>query len=138
MTEDERYRKEHPKRDVAVVGVRDETGNILLVRTHKLTKWWQPIGGGVDWEDASPQAAAVREIKEELGINVKITNLKPVIETPYDFGEGTVYFYEITINKEINFKVDEVEIIDHKWFSPEEAQHLDVFPATKAYLQTLA
>jgi 8-oxo-dGTP pyrophosphatase MutT (NUDIX family) len=138
MDEEEKYRKEHPKRDVAVVGIRDGAGRVFLVRTHKLTEWWQPIGGGVDPEDASPQAAAVREIKEELGVEIKLADLKLKIETPYDFGEGTVYFYEVEMDPEVNFEIDSVEIVDYKWFSPSEAQYLKAFPATMAYLRTLA
>jgi len=139
MTAEEKYRQEHPKRNVAMVGIRDTVGNILLVRTHKLTAYWQPIGGGVDAEDETPQNAAVREIQEELGIEVSPKDLRPIIETPYDFGEGTIYFYELEIDRmTTKFEVDEEEIIDHSWFSPSEAQQLEAFPATQAYLRTLS
>ena len=111
MNEEEKYRQEHPKRDVAVVGIRDSAGRVFLVRTHKLTEWWQPIGGGVDPEDITPQAAAIREVKEELGIEIELVDLKLIIETPYDFGEGTVYFYETKIDPETSFTIDPVEIV---------------------------
>jgi 8-oxo-dGTP pyrophosphatase MutT (NUDIX family) len=138
MTEDEEYKQEHPERNVAVVGLRDAAGNVLLVRTHKLTQWWQPIGGGIDSEDKTPEAAAVREVQEELGITVDPNDLVLVLETAYDFGRGTVYFYEIQVDRNaVSLIIDEHEIIDHEWFSPKEAQEVNAFPATKAYLQTL-
>jgi 8-oxo-dGTP pyrophosphatase MutT (NUDIX family) len=138
MKEEEKYRQEHPKRDVAVVGIRDVLGNVLLVRTHKLTEYWQLIGGGIDPEDKTPQNAATREIQEELGIKVSPADLRPIIDVPYDFGEGTVYFYELEINrKTTRFEIDKGEIIDHQWFSSQEARQLKAFPATQTYLQTL-
>lgn len=135
----ERYSKDHPKREVAVVGLRDERGNVFLVRTHKLTEWWQPVGGGVDPEDKSPEEAAVREIREELGISIDLSSLSLILVTPYDFGEGNVYFYETLVNREsMSMKIDEVEIIDFKWFSPQESLSLKAFPATVAFLQKIA
>lgn len=135
----EQYGKDHPKREVAVVGLRDEEGNVFLVRTHKLTEWWQPVGGGVDAEDKSPEEAAVREIQEELGISIDPNSLTLILVTPYDFGEGSVYFYEALVDREsLIMKIDEIEIIDHKWFSPQESLELKAFPATAAFLQKLA
>ncbi len=40
------YAKDNPKRDVAVVGLRDAEGDVLLMRTHTLPDLWQPVGGG--------------------------------------------------------------------------------------------
>ena len=135
----ERYRKDHPKREVAVVGLRDMEGNVFLVRTHKLTEWWQPVGGGVDPEDTSPVDTAVREAQEELGIFIDPSSLTLILVTPYDFGEGNVYFYEALVDREsLVMKIDEVEVIDHKWFSPQESLKLKAFPATVAFLQKVA
>jgi hypothetical protein len=34
------YAKQNPSRDVAVLGLRDLAGNVLLMRTHKLPESW--------------------------------------------------------------------------------------------------
>ena len=121
------------------MGLRDRDGNIFLVRTHKLTEWWQPVGGGVDPEDNSPEEAAVREIYEELGISIDPSDLILKLVTPYDFGEGNVYFYEAFIDREsLAMKIDEVEIIDYKWFSAQESLALKAFPATAAFLRKIS
>ncbi len=44
----------NPIRNVAVAGLLDEQGNILLVRTKRLPNHWQPIGGGIRPCDGSP------------------------------------------------------------------------------------
>lgn len=45
--ESEKYRKEHPKRNVAMVGLRDEGGLVLLSRTAELPQSWHAIGAGL-------------------------------------------------------------------------------------------
>jgi 8-oxo-dGTP pyrophosphatase MutT (NUDIX family) len=134
----EQYAKENPRRDVAVVGLRDEEGNVLLMRSHKLPELWQPIGGGIDREDASPAAAAVRELQEELGLNIDPSALEEVLTTPYDFGEGTVYFFETRVYRDnLVLHVQTNEVVEHRWFSRQELNSLPAMPATQIYLKLI-
>lgn len=91
--ESEKYKKEYPKRNVAMVGFINEDGQVLLTRTTKLPQSWHAIGGGIDSDDESPEAAVVREVKEELDIALDPKELKFVITVPYDFGEGSIHYY---------------------------------------------
>ncbi len=66
---------------VDVVVVRD--GKILLVRRKKepfAGKWALP--GGIIEEGESAEEAAIREVKEETGLSVKITGLVGVFSKP--------------------------------------------------------
>jgi ADP-ribose pyrophosphatase YjhB (NUDIX family) len=54
--------------------VRDEAGRILVVRTTYLGPGWMLPGGRVERSE-SPHAAAVRETREETGIDVRIERL---------------------------------------------------------------
>lgn len=133
------YAMENPKRDVAVVGLRDENGSVLLMRTHKLPELWQPIGGGIDLEDASPAAAAVRELREEFGLEFDPQALIEVMTTPYDFGEGTVYFFEIHVDRYgLTFNIDKEEVVEYRWFTEREVDSLPAMPATQNYLHSIA
>lgn len=58
----------------AHVLVRDDTGRILVVRTTYLGPGWMLPGGRVE-RDETPHAAAVREAREETGVDVLIGRL---------------------------------------------------------------
>jgi len=55
--------------------IRDKSGRVLLIHrnTAKLTQWELP-GGKLESGEA-PEAAAIREVQEEVGISVQITKL---------------------------------------------------------------
>lgn len=69
---------QHAKRSVAVV-MQDDDGRLLLQfrdETHPTLPFiWTFFGGGMD-EGESPIEAAVRELKEELGLKVRKSDLK--------------------------------------------------------------
>lgn len=133
------YAKKNPRRDVAVVGLRDGEGNVLLARSHKLPDHWQPIGGGIDENDASPADAAVRELKEEFDLEFRADALTQVMTMPYDFGEGTIYFYELKVDRsKLQITVDSEEIAEYRWFSKDEVLALPAMPATAQYLKSIA
>jgi ADP-ribose pyrophosphatase YjhB (NUDIX family) len=58
----------------AHVLVRDDDGRILVVRTTYLGPGWMLPGGRVE-RDETPHGAAVREAREETGIDVRIARL---------------------------------------------------------------
>lgn len=72
----------HEKIDftVAIFVVHDE--KVLLVH-HRRLKKWLPLGGHIEL-DEDPELAAIREAKEESGLDVKLLG-----ERPPTSGEGT-------------------------------------------------
>ena len=136
-TESEKYKKEYPKRNVAMVGLINEGGQILLTRTTKLPQSWHAIGGGIDPEDESPEAAVVREVKEELDITLDPKELKFVITVPYDFGEGSIHYYSAHLSKDAELQVDEGEIAELRWFPLREAKELSIYDALRTFLSEL-
>ena len=58
----------------AHVLVRDEEGRILVVRTTYLGPGWMLPGGRVERSE-TPHAAAIRETREETGIDVRVDRL---------------------------------------------------------------
>lgn len=136
-TESEKYKKEYPKRNVAMVGLINEGGQILLTRTTKLPQSWHAIGGGIDPEDESPETAVVRELKEELDITLDPKELKFIITVPYDFGEGSIHYYSAPLSKDAVLHVDENEIVEHRWFPLQEAKELPMYNALRTFLDEL-
>ena len=133
-----RERREYPVRTVAVVVLVDTQERILLVRTTRLPNHWQPLGGGVKSSDASPEAAAMREVYEEFGIKLASSKVRKVCDTAYDFGVGTVHFFIAPAPREFNIKVNEVELAAWQWVPLQVALTLPMFPATEKCLQFLA
>ena len=92
-------------------------GEILLVRnSYGATDQWVIPGGGIrPWE--TPEAAARREVREELGCSLR--GLSPV-STHYTAAEGkrdTVFLFEA---EPVGVpKVDGVELLDARLFAPD-------------------
>ncbi len=70
----------HEKIDfaVAVFVVRD--GQVLLVH-HRALNQWLPVGGHVEL-DEDPETAALREVKEESGLEVELIGERPPTTGP--------------------------------------------------------
>lgn len=127
----------NPIRNVAVAGLLDEQGNILLVRTKRLPNHWQPIGGGIKPCDASPAHTLQREIKEETGLVLEISSFKHAITVDYDFGEGNIHFYTCCIARSSPLTMNQTELEAWRWYTVAEALALDAFPATSKFLNFL-
>jgi len=90
-------------------------------------KWRHPGGKFEPGED--PSSAMIREIREELGLEIILTQDTPVLELPSQYDNGTFGFY---LGQYIsgNLKVDPKEILSYGWFSLEEINKLDLMPGT--------
>jgi 8-oxo-dGTP pyrophosphatase MutT (NUDIX family) len=132
-----RERQEFPNRTVAVLVLVDAGERILLVKTHRLPNHWQPLGGGVKATDASPEAAVLRETKEEAGLALQAKEIRKMFDTDYDFGKGTVHFFVAPLVKGAALQFNEVEILSWRWFSLKSSTTVPVFPATKKCLAYL-
>ena len=78
--------------------------------------WWTFPGGGVK-RDETPEAAARREIKEEVGIDLaEVKKLGEFLSTRY-FKYDTVYCFFSRVSKP-DFSVDNGEVIEARWFDP--------------------
>ncbi len=133
--EAEQERSARPFREVGVVFLRNSEGQLLMTRSHKFPQSWGGFGGGREPGDESLTATAVRELREESGLSLSPESLTFVLETPYDFGEGKVHFFEAMIPSDAAFTLNEQEIAEMRWMSLSEALSVPVFPATDACLK---
>ena len=109
--------------DFAAGGIVLSEEKILLVKNKKgdsskdSEPWWGYPKGHLE-EGEKPSEAAVREVFEETGFEVKIVNTKPIAESRYEVernGEKfqkTVWFYEMEVIEAFkNEPDDEIEEI---------------------------
>ena len=109
--------------DFSAGGIVLSEEKILLVKNKKgdsskdSEPWWGYPKGHLE-EGEKPSEAAVREVFEETGFEVKIMNTKPIAESRYEIernGEKfqkTVWFYEMEVIEAFkNEPDDEIEEI---------------------------
>ena len=114
----------------------------VLLHQHKKYNIWFPLGGHIE-ENEFPHEAAIREVKEESGFDVKLmdTELAPHIELarvqriPSPFcllhegigGEENFFdFIYIAETKETIPHPDNNESKDFKWFTYDELQNSEI------------
>src|ERR1700759_2929072 len=61
--------------------------NKVLLRVHDKFKYWLSVGGHIEL-DEDPIEAALREVKEEVGLDVRIAGkTRPMQENHYEYRE---------------------------------------------------
>ena len=104
------------KTDLTVGGYVIHDEKILLIH-HKKLDLWLPVGGHID-ENETPDEALLREIREEVGLEVKILN-----QTDIPFEGNMKKHLAIPFCKPLNpenLQIDFNELKNYRWFSKEE------------------
>lgn len=113
------------KRMASAVLFRDHGGRILLVEpTYK--DYWELPGGAVE-TDESPYDAAVRELREELGLSITPGRLLVVDWVPPrpDRTEGVMFVYDggvLTASRAAEIRLPAEELRGWAWSSLAEAE----------------
>ena len=118
----------------------DQAGRLLLVRHAGHDDGWGVLGGAVELGE-SPAGAAVRETREEIGVDVRLVRLLDVLGGPdyqvlYPNGDRTAYVtavYQATIT-DGSPAVSDGELTDIAWFTREQLPGLDLSRFSRALL----
>ncbi|HVX44807.1 MAG TPA: NUDIX domain-containing protein [Mycobacteriales bacterium] len=94
------------------VVIRDERGRVLLARRDRPPIWNLP-GGGVEPNEA-PWDAAIRETREEVGLQVRIDRLTGVYDRSPD-GDPVLVFRALITGGELTTTAESTEL---GWFDP--------------------
>ncbi|MFA5023506.1 MAG: NUDIX hydrolase [Patescibacteria group bacterium] len=128
LISDEEYYSNLPKKHIGVtVLIFDKSGKLLLVNPTYKDEWTMP-GGGVDI-DETPKIAALREAKEETGLDLKDIAL---ICVEYTYKEGikpetlqfAFYGGELNTDEVNNIVLDKNEHSEFKFVEISEAELL--------------
>lgn len=127
--ENKAWRAKQPQKMVVVkVIIKSDQGRVLLAKPD-YKKSWQLPGGGVD-DNESPEQAAVREVKEELNLDISQDSLQ-IKGTIYKADEELLFvIYESTplISEDAKFTLQGDEITDFQF-----ADVYDVAPLLSSY-----
>ncbi|MBX9771146.1 MAG: NUDIX hydrolase [Candidatus Obscuribacterales bacterium] len=123
MSED--YYKNLPKKRMAVGALFFNTSSDLLIVKPTYKAWWS-IPGGVIEKEESPRSACIREIKEEIGLDVQRLDLLCVDWTSPMPGRGDalqlIFHAGILRADEIeSIKLADDEISEYRFVPVEEA-----------------
>jgi 8-oxo-dGTP pyrophosphatase MutT (NUDIX family) len=96
-------------------------GKILVVKGWLGDNKWFLPGGGLH-KDEDPKQGAIRELLEETGIKVKVSDLNEVGQGVYDEGitKYRYYLYYVRLPKMPETKRQQFEITDVGWLEPDE------------------
>jgi len=122
-----------------VIGVLLSEGKILLTQRSdsslegetSFRGFWQFPGGGVEFGE-DPEYSVVRELKEELGVNVSVVSFLPHIYTSVRKnwqGIFMVYICKMRSLKEQKIVLND-EATEYRWCSLSEIRKMSTFPLT--------
>jgi 8-oxo-dGTP pyrophosphatase MutT (NUDIX family) len=113
-----------------------EKGHVLIHRSATDSTWSLP-GGRVEMMEDS-QASVVREIKEELGIEVQVDQLVWSVENFFEYSGHNFHeigFYykispvnDVTYFKDGDFHGNEGERLVYRWVAIEEIDQIELYP----------
>jgi ADP-ribose pyrophosphatase YjhB (NUDIX family) len=121
------------------VHIRDDAGRLLLA--HQVDRQqWGTVGGAVE-PGESPAEAAVREAREETGLEVELTGLVaalggPGFEMTYPNGDECAYISIVFDARVVggDLVADGVEVSQCAWFTGDELQAADISTVSRSVL----
>lgn len=113
---------------VVAAAVVIEGGRVLLTRRLKgqhLAGFWEFPGGKLE-EGESPEAAVVRECREECGIDVEVEDILDVTHHRYPEKEVLLLFYRCSRKSGV---VEHLQVAEHAWVTRDELGSYALPPA---------
>lgn len=119
-----------------MVSVRDGRPHVALIATRGRTRWGLPKGAVGEGE--TTEAAALREVREETGLEAEIVKLLDTIEYFFRAGETLVhkrvdFYLMLHTGGELQPQLSEVD--DVEWVELSEATRRASFPSERKLIE---
>jgi 8-oxo-dGTP diphosphatase len=115
----------------------ESEGQVLLTRRKPEVPYphlWEFPGGKVE-KGEDPKDCVIREIREELGIEITVTSIYDAVYFRYPERDVLVLAW---LCNWTSGKVQNIDVADHRWVAPSEIPSFDLLPADIALAQRLA
>jgi 8-oxo-dGTP pyrophosphatase MutT (NUDIX family) len=137
---DRRYKEESEGLDdwAAFAFLKNEVGDILMLKTVRRPELWQPPGGRKEKADLDPWSTLVREMREEIGSSVETGTVIASTVLPRDVGFGEVFFWLLDASRiTVSSKRHSDEVLKMQWVAPGSLGSAQLYPATHYALKEL-
>ena len=121
--------------DVCAAVILHQNKVLLTLRPEgkRLGGYWEFPGGKIEVGE-SPQFALVRELREELDIEIEVGSLLETVDHSYEWGTVRILAYICTWQ---SGEIKHLEVADHSWVSPENLLDYDILVADQPIIQKL-
>lgn len=94
---------------------------------------WAPVHGSLE-EGETPEEAGIREVKEEVNLEVELTQEDKITKTPADYKTDELHWY---LTEEYNgeIQVEEREISDYEWMTLNQIEQRELLPQAENFFQ---
>jgi dATP pyrophosphohydrolase len=124
--------KKFKRPESVLVVIYTATGKVLLLRRADDHDFWQSVTGSLSWEETAPRQAAVRELREETGLEATglqdtgLTHRYTILpQWRYRYApevkENTEYVYFLALPAEKVITLNPAEHTEYGWYSFDEA-----------------
>lgn len=129
------WRLTHPDNHGSLVAIWYQ-GKVLLVQNSYVN--YLSLPGGHVKQNESAVKAAVRELREEIGLNVSEDDLNQVLDHTHQWKGRTdhVEFFELEVSVPPVIQVDRREVVSAEWFTPDEALRKNLFPPLRLVIES--
>ena len=99
----------------------------------RLGGYWEFPGGKIEAGE-SPQAALVRELREELDIEIVVDSLLETVDHCYEWGNVRILAYLCSWK---SGEIKHLEVADHCWVAPANLLDYDILVADQPIIEKL-
>lgn len=120
--------------------IRNEKGEMLIAQRYEPERpqvhgKWELVGGGVEFGE-DPETTVIREVKEEIGVDVKVLRLFPKVCTATAKTVSGESYHVVLITYECEIingipKPSDPEISEVRYVPPSEIKNMDAFDNLK-------